>query len=312
MKITHKDTGWNHPPDAHTQSKQHESSTKGIELTIKTTNEDQHRPAAEAADSQLAKAREALADAQSELQTARQKLADHEALADTAKSKPKNWAHDGAELSATITWYERMVTARASAVAEAEAEAAEAVRVLALAQMQDRAETIGAFSRAEFVRRYAAKLAPIAAEAWAELNTLTDLEREVATIAKGAGIDYSHPRYSVPSGGTGEHVFDGIRLNPAGLTASTVSEALAVPENPRTVSRREQLAAEDRQRREEERQREAEAQAEWERNVPKREAYARFQQAHDAWTAERLRRSRAMQSTAGMGLEPVLSDPTTW
>lgn len=273
-----------------------------------TTHENEARPAAEAADSRLAQARQSLTEAQAELQTVHQKLAEHEALADTAKSKPKNWAHDGAELSATITWYERMVTARVSAVAEAD----EAGRTLALAQMQDRAETIGAFSRDEFVRRYAAKLAPIAAEAWAELNTLTDLESEIATIAKSAGIDNSHPRYTVPPDGTGQHEFDGIRLNRAGLTASTVSEAFAVHENPRTIARREQFAAEDRQRREDERQREAEAQAEWERNAPKREAYARFQQAHDAWTAERLRRSRAIQSTAGMGLEPVLSDPTTW
>ncbi|WP_432789805.1 hypothetical protein QYM46_16325 [Brevibacterium sp. K11IcPPYGO002] len=78
-------------------------------MNITHENEYQHRPAAEAADSKLAKAREALTEAQAELQTARQNLADHEAKAETAKSKPKNWAHDGAELTATITWYERMV-----------------------------------------------------------------------------------------------------------------------------------------------------------------------------------------------------------
>ena len=66
------------------------------------------------------------------------------------------------------------------------------------------------------------------------------------------------------------------------------------------------------ERREAERQREAEAQAEWERNAPHREALARFQRAHDNWYAERIRRARAMQSTAGMGPEPVFTDPTTW
>lgn len=281
-------------------------------MNIQTTNEDQYRPAAEAADSRLAKARESLAEARAELSDARQKLADHEAKAETSKTKPKSWAHDGAELSATIMWYERMVTSRSSAVTEEQAEADEASRALALAQMQDRAETIGAFDRDEFIRRYAAKLAPIAAEAWAELNALTDLEKEIASIARAAGIDNSHPRYTVPHMGTGQHVFDGVYLDPVGLTSSTVSEALAIPENPRTVARRDRLAAEDRQRREEERQREAEARAEWERNAPQREALARFQQAHDNWTTERLRRARAMQSTAGMGPEPVFSDPTTW
>lgn len=281
-------------------------------MNINTTNENQYRPAAEAANSKLAKARESLADAQAELADARQKLADHERKAETSKTKPKSWAHDGAELSATITWFERMITSRAEAVAEAQAEADEASRALALAQMQDRAETIGAFDRNEFITRHAAKLAPIAAEAWAELNALTDLEKEIASIATAAGIGNSHPRYSVPSGGTGEHIFDGVRLNPAGLSTSTVEEAFKVPDDPRVVARREAHQAEMAERREAERQREAEAQAEWERNAPHREALARFQRAHDNWYAERIRRARAMQSTAGMGPEPVFTDPTTW
>lgn len=279
---------------------------------IKTTNEDQHRPAAEAADSRLAKARESLAEAQAELTDARQKLADHERKAETTKTKPKNWAHDGAELSATITWYERMVKSRSSAVTEAETEAAEAGRTLALAQMQDRAETIGAFDRDEFIRQYAAKLAPIANEAWEELNTITDLEKEIASIARTAGINNSHPRYSVPSGGMGEHVFDSIRLNPAGLTSSTVKEALKVPDDPRVVALREEHQAEMAKQREADRQAEAQAQAEWEAGAAERETYARFKTAHDNWYAERIRRARAFETTATMPPEPVLADPTTW
>ena len=281
-------------------------------MNINHENEDQHRPAAEAADSKLAKAREVLTEAQAELQTARQNLADHEAKAETAKLKPKNWAHDGAELSATINWYERMVASRSSAVAEAETEAAEANRVLALAQMQDRAEAIRDFDRNAFIRRCAAKLAPIAAEAWAELNAVSDLKGEIASIARGAGIDNSHPRYSEPSGGMGEHVFDGIRLDPVGLTSSTIEEAFKVPDDPRAVARREAHVAEAAKQREANRAAEAQAQAEWEAGAAQREAYARFKVAHDNWTAERFRRVRAFETTATMPSEPVFADPATW
>lgn len=281
-------------------------------MNINTSNEDQYRPAAEAADSRLAKARESLTEAQAELADARQKLADHEAKAETAKSKPKNYAHDGMELSATITWYERMVTSRSSAVTEAETEATEASRALALAQMQDRAETIGAFDRDEFIRRYAAKLAPIANEAWEELNALTDLEKEIASIARTAGIDNSHPRYSAPSGGMGEHIFDSIRLNPGGLTSSTIEEAFKVPDDPRVVARREAHQAEMAKQREADRQAEAQAQAEWEAGAAEREAYARFEFALRNWENERDRRVRAMQTTQTMPPKPVFANPATW
>lgn len=281
-------------------------------MKLKTQHEKTTRPEFDAAASKLTKATDALAEVRAELTTAEADVQAHEALAETAKTKPKDWAHDGAELTATVTWFERMIQSKESAVAEAQAEHDAASRRLALARMQDRAEAIATFDRSEFTARHAAKLAPVAEAAWSELNALTDLESEMRDIARDAGIDNTEARYSVPVACSGRHVFDGIDLAPAGLTAATVETALSLPENPRTAARRELLAAEDAERRQTEREREAEAKAEWERNAPQRQARARFEQAHENWSNERLRRSRSMQSTADMGPEPIFSNPATW
>ncbi|WP_432789804.1 hypothetical protein QYM46_16320 [Brevibacterium sp. K11IcPPYGO002] len=110
----------------------------------------------------------------------------------------------------------------------------------------------------------------------------------------------------------GEHVFDGIRLDPVGLTSSTVEEAFRVPDDPRVVARREAHAAETAKQREADSEAKAQAQAEWEAGAAHREAYARFKVAHDNWTAERFRRVRAFETTATMPPEPVFADPATW
>lgn len=280
-------------------------------MKLKTTHEKNVRPEYDAAASKLSKATDALADARAELATAEANVKAHEALADTEDEKPKDWAHDGAELTAAVTWFERMVQSKASTVAEAQAEHDAAHCRLALAQMEDRAATIAAFDRDEFISRYAAKLAPIAAEAWSELHALTDLEAEVRTIAKGAGIDRSNPRYSVPDAGSGSHAFDGINLNPAGLSSSAVTEALAAPEDPRLVAYREQIAAADAERRQAQRELD-EAEKEWAKEAPMREARARFEQAHDNWEKERNRRVRNMETTATMNPEPVFSNRASW
>lgn len=280
-------------------------------MNISTTHEDSARPAAEATASALSKAQASLTDAQTELGEARQKLAAHENKMGTGSKLPENFAHDGAELSATVQWFGRMVANRAEAVATAQAEHDAQARELALAQIRDRAEAIASFDRDEFVDRYAAKLSGIAAECWDELNSVSDLEREIVGIAKTAGVDSTDPRYT-HDGPRQVHTFDGIVLNPAGLTAYTVNEALAIPENPRTIERRDVLNAEDQERRQAERQREADAKAEWERNAPQREARARFQQAHDNWTAERMRRVRSHEPTTDMNPEPEFANVATW
>lgn len=280
-------------------------------MKLKTTHEKNVHPEYDAAASKLSKATDAMAEARAELAIAEANVKAHEALADTEDEKPKDWAHDGAELTATVTWFERMVSSKASAVAEAQAEHDAAHRRLTLAQMEDRAATIAAFDRNEFVSRYAAKLAPIAAEAWDELHTLTDLEREIAAIARDAGIDNSNPRYSVPNAGTGSHAFDGINLNPAGLSSSAVRDALAVPEDPRVTAYREQIAAADAERRQAQRELE-QAEKEWAKEAPMREARARFERAHSYWSAERDRRVRSMETTATMNPEPVFANRDSW
>lgn len=280
-------------------------------MNISTTHEDSIRPEHDAAASALAKATEALNDSRSELAAAQQALATHEDRMGTESKLPKNFAHDGAELSATVQWFERMAANRAKAVSTAQADYDAQARELALAQIRDRAEAIASFDRDEFVARFAAKLAPIAAEAWDSLNSVSDLEREITAIAKTAGIDSTDPRYT-HDGSRQVHTFDGIVLNPAGLTAYTVNEALAIPENPRTIERRDALNAEDQERRQAERQREAEAVAEAERNAPQREARARFERAHANWRAERDRRVRSLESTATMNPEPVFANRATW
>lgn len=278
---------------------------------MKNINEKSVRAEFDAAASKLTKATDALSEAQAELAMAQQNLADHDALADGAKSKPKNWAHDLAELDATVQWSTRRVASRGANVATAQAEFDIASRELALAQMEDRAVAISSFDRQEFIERYAAKLAPIAADAWNELNALTDLEREIATIARGAGIGNSEPRYSVPSMGSGRHAFDGTDLAPAGLTSSVVTEALTVPEDPRMVAYRDQVAAASAEARAAKKELE-DAEKAWAKEAPMREAWARFQKAHDNWEAERDRRVRNLETTATMNPEPVFENRASW
>jgi hypothetical protein len=280
-------------------------------LKINTNHEDSIRPQYEAAASALAKTQASLTEAQTELTTAQQKLADHEAKAETAKTKPKDWAHDGAELSASVTWFERMVSNRAEAVATAQTEYDARAKDLALAQMQDRAEFVEGFERAEFVARYAKRVAPIAGEAWDELNAVEDAINEIKTIARQAGINAADG-YTAPDGYGTEYRFNGIRLNPVSVSSSAVEDALKAPENPRVTAAREQVEQERREEREAERARAEAEQAQWEADAPKRAAYARYKEAHDAWEVRRLRGERNFTLLPYVGPEPIYGQPDTY
>ncbi|QQB15570.1 hypothetical protein [Brevibacterium casei] len=242
---------------------------------IPTPAEDAIRPGHEAVSSRLTKARDELATAQQAEADAQAKIDAHEALADTKTAKPKDWAHDLAELEGSLRWASKRAALKRQELAEAEREMVAADRALALARMEDRAAVIAGFDRDEFIARYQEKMVPLKEELWSEIHLLEDLEREVAEIAKAAGIDRGDERYTPPpvsASSTERHMFDGIDLHPASLTSNTVEEALAVGDDPRIEAAREayfaeltaKRDAEERERREE-RERIAEYEAHRER-----------------------------------------------
>lgn len=279
--------------------------------TLKNTHEAAATPAFEAARSKLSKALDAVTQAETALATARADLDTHESKMGTGAKLPKDFAHTAAELQAQITWSEKLVEKRRAEHAEAQAEYEAANKQSAYTKIEDATALIAAFSRDEFVAKYSAKLAPIAAEAWSELHSLTDLESEIAAIAREAGITNSDPRYSVPNAGSGAHAFDGVNLAPAGLSSSTVTEALTVPEDPRLTAYKAELAAEAAEKRAAQKELEA-AEKEWIAGAPMREARARFDQAHANWTAERDRRVSSHTTTVGIPREPIFADRSTW
>ncbi|MCT2358562.1 hypothetical protein M3G54_09310 [Brevibacterium casei] len=238
------------------------STTKNIP----TPAENEIRPRYEAVRSRHSKAVEELEAARQAEATAQDNVNAHLALADTKESKPKSWAHDLAELEATLKWARSRRTSKSMALEEASGDLKAAERALALAKMADRAAIIGGFNRDEFIQRYQQKLAPIRDEMWAELHLLADLETEVANIAREAGIDNGDPRYTPPPTGSsdpGRHQFDGVNLAPGGLNSYLAEEALEVGDDPRVVAAREAAAAEwtarrdaEEQERREERERE--------------------------------------------------------
>lgn len=247
------------------------STTKNIP----TPAEDEIRPRYEAVRSRHSKATEELEAARQAEATAQDNVNAHLALADTEKSKPKSWAHDLAELEASLKWARSRRTSKSMELEEAQRDLQAAERALALAKMADRAAIIGGFNRDEFIQRYQQKLAPIRDEMWAELHLLADLETEIANIAREAGIDNGDPRYTPPPTGSsdpGRHQFDGVNLAPGGLNSYLAGEALEVGDDPRVVAAREAAAAEwtakrdaeERERREE-RERIAEYEAHRER-----------------------------------------------
>lgn len=252
-------------------------------IKIATTHENEVRDGYETVKSRLAEAEERLATAQEAETIAQSKVDRHRALAATTEEMPENYAHDLAELQASLTW----ATARAgnlrAEVAEAQRQYDDAAKSLAWARMRDRAEAIAAFDRDEFTARFAALVAPIAAEAWDELNTLADLEGEISQIATEAGIGNDHPGYSVPNMGVGTHSVEGTNLQPAGLSSSLIADALKAPENPRIVEARERARAETAAKREAERDEAARLRAEEERLAPIREARARYEKDLAKW-----------------------------